>query len=66
MSNLGLASVTAPAGGGAAAGVAVAAGGTAGVGFVVPAMLVVIGIGAAAVANMDDDAPSATPTTSHH
>jgi hypothetical protein len=67
MSNLGLAAVGAPPAGGAAAGVATVAGGTAGAGFVVPAMLVGLGIGAAAVANMDDDAPPAsTPTTSHH
>jgi len=65
MSNLGLASVGAPAGG-AAAGAGAVAGGAAGVGFAVPAVLVGIGLGAAAVANMDDDAPSATPTTSHH
>jgi hypothetical protein len=65
MGGLGAVAVGAPAGGGAAVGTATAAGGTAGVGFAVPAILIGVGIGAAAVANMDDE-PSTASTTTHH
>ena len=62
-SSLGAVAVGAPAGGGAATGAGATAGGTAGVGFWVPAILIGVGLGVAAVANMDDD--PATATTHH-
>jgi FecR protein len=65
MKTLQVASVGLPAGG-SAAGAAATAGGTAGVGFAVPAIIVTIGIAAAAIANEDDDATSSHSATTHH
>jgi hypothetical protein len=64
MKALEVASVGLPAGG-SAAGAAATAGGTAGVGFAVPAIIVGVGLAAAAVAKENDD-DGAVATTTHH
>jgi hypothetical protein len=63
MSGLGAVAVGAPVGGGAAVGAAAVAGGVATTGFIVPAVVLGVGLGAAAVAGANDE--PATATTHH-